>query len=183
VHASRISRIRFAATVILLVCSVITSHADEGWTFVRGPEFDGHSAETDLMNSWPPDGPPVLWTRNLGQGYSAFVASGDRVFTQAQYMTGQYVYCLAADTGTTIWEYRYDWPYETAGVYPGPRSTPTVYAGRVYFTSPDGLLGCLDEKHGTLIWSVDLLDVYGIEGCDFGYACSPTLIDDMVILL
>lgn len=155
---------------------------DSNWPFVRGPQFDGHSSETGIIDHWSEDGPPVLWSRNLGQGYSAVVAADDRVYTQAQNMTGQYLYCLEADTGNTIWEYRYDWPYEAAGVYPGPRSTPTLANERVYFSSPDGYLGCLDADDGAEIWSVDMQDVYGISGCDFGYACSPTVTDNMVIM-
>lgn len=181
------SRCRSAVSQLLiaLVAIVSASSAALGqndWPSVRGSGFDGHSAETGLVDSWPKEGPPVLWGRKIGQGYSAFVAKDDRVFTQAQNMTGQYLYCLEADTGKTIWEYRYDWPYEAAGVYPGPRGTPTLYDGKVYFTSPDGLLGCVHDSDGSLVWSVDLMEVYGIKGCDFGYACSPTLIDDMVIL-
>ncbi len=167
---------------ILLLAVGKNGCADDGWPFVRGPAYNGHSSETDLADEWPAEGPPVLWTRKLGQGYSAFVATGDRVFTQGQNVTGQYVYCLQADTGETVWEYRYDWPYEAAGVYPGPRSTPTLSNGRLFFTSPDGLLCCLDQSSGDRIWSKDLLKTYGIEGCDFGYACSPTVTDNMVIL-
>ncbi|MEO2014949.1 MAG: PQQ-binding-like beta-propeller repeat protein [Fuerstiella sp.] len=167
---------------ILLIAVGENTHADDGWPFVRGPAYNGHSLETNLADEWPAEGPPILWTRKLGQGYSAFVATRDRVFTQGQNVTGQYVYCLRADTGETVWEYRYDWPYEAAGVYPGPRSTPTLSHGRLFFTSPDGLLCCLDQSSGDRIWSKDLLGTYGIEGCDFGYACSPTVTDNMVIL-
>ena len=173
---------RVALVILFALVNSSETMAEGQWPFVRGAQFDGHSDETDLISHWPADGPPVLWIRKLGQGYSAFVAAGDRVYTQAQNMTGQYLYCLEADTGKTVWEYRYDWPYEVAGVYPGPRSTPTLYDGRVYFTSPDGLLGCVEQSNGTLSWSIDLVKTYGIEGCDFGYACSPTVIDDMVIL-
>ncbi|MEQ9410767.1 MAG: PQQ-binding-like beta-propeller repeat protein [Fuerstiella sp.] len=169
------------AAAVLLLQHCHCRGADD-WPFVRGPNFDGHAAATEIVEAWPDRGPPVLWSRRLGQGYSAFVASEDRVYTQAQNLTGQYLYCLAADTGETIWEYRYDWPYEAAGVYPGPRSTPTLSDGRVYFTSPDGLLGCVDQRSGRLQWSVDLMERYGIRGCDFGYACSPTVTDNMVIL-
>ncbi len=75
---------------------------DRGWPFVRGTAFDAHSPEVNLADQWPEDGPPVLWTRPLGQGYSAFVAVGERVFTQTQTLTGQYVVCLDADSGETI---------------------------------------------------------------------------------
>ena len=153
-----------------------------GWSFVRGPNYDGRSPEVRLADSWPPEGPPVLWTRELGQGYSAFVAAADRVYTQTQSLTGQYVVCLEADTGETIWEYRYEWPYEALGVYPGPRATPTVHEGRVYFAAPSGLIGCLTGDKGELCWSVNLKEEYDGQGTQYGYACSPVVTDGKVFL-
>ena len=155
--------------------------ADRGWPFVRGPNFDGASAEIHLAEEWPAAGPPVLWTRSLGQGYSGFVAQDDRVYTQYQDFGGQYVVCLAADTGKTIWRCRYDWPYELAGMYPGPRATPTLAAGRIYFAAPSGVVGCLSGR-GSLVWSVDLKQQFQGRGTDFGYACSPTVDRDLLFL-
>jgi outer membrane protein assembly factor BamB len=154
---------------------------DRGWPFVRGVHFDGHSPEVHLAERWPESGPPVLWHRPLGQGYSAFAAAGDRLFTQYQTLSGQFVACLAADTGATIWEYRYDWPFETAGLYPGPRATPTLYEGRIYFAAPSGLVGCLTWD-GSLVWQVGVREKFGGRGTDFGYSCSPTVVDGLVIL-
>ena len=168
--------------MVLVALTADCGLTEEGWPFVRGPRFDGHADDLNLADSWPSDGPPVLWTRELGQGYSAFIGSGNHVFTQAQSVTGQYVYCLNAITGETVWKHWYDWPYEAAGVYPGPRSTPTISGNRIYFTSPDGLLACLDRTDGSRVWSIELEDVYGIKGSGFGYSCSPTLIDGMLIL-
>jgi outer membrane protein assembly factor BamB len=155
--------------------------ADRGWPFLRGPDFDGRSAELRLADDWPSTGPPVLWTRTLGQGYSAFVAAEDRILTQYQSLAGQFVICLNADTGETIWEYRYDWPYEVGGVYPGPRATPTINGRRIYFAAPSGLVGCLSWD-GKPEWQVATREKFGGKGADFGYSCSPT-VDDGVVLL
>lgn len=152
------------------------------WPGIRGPEWNGISRETGIADSWPKEGPPVLWTRQLGQGYSSFVAWDDRIATQYQSLSGQYVICMNADTGETIWEYRYDWPYDPAGVYPGPRSTPTYHEDKLYFASPAGLVGCLSAKTGTLLWSVKLAEQFKCELTGFGYSCTPTLVDGMVIL-
>jgi len=46
------------------------------------PNFVGHSPEINLADSWPVGRPPVLWSRELGQGYSGFVAADGRVYTQ-----------------------------------------------------------------------------------------------------
>lgn len=160
-----------------------SGHPSFDWSFIRGPGFDGHSPEIHLADEWPSEGPPVLWTRELGQGYSAFVAEGGRVYTQGQTLAGQYLYCLDADSGKSIWSYRYDWPYEGMGVYPGPRATPTVRDGRVFFASPSGLIGCVNAETGKLIWSRNVLEDYDGEGGDeFGYSCTPVVIDGMVIL-
>ena len=74
---------------------------DPGWPFLRGPNYDGHSPEIHLADAWPARGPPVLWTRPLGQGYSGFVAWDGRVATQYQTLAGQFVVCLDADSDKT----------------------------------------------------------------------------------
>ena len=155
--------------------------ADRGWPNVRGPDFDGRSPEISLAEHWPPEGPPVLWTRALGQGYSSFTAADGRVFTQYQTLAGQYVICLNADTGETIWEHRYDWPYEAGGIYPGPRATPTLYDGRIYFAGTSGLVGCLSWD-GSLVWSVDTRQKFQGRGADFGYSASPMLQHDLLVV-
>ena len=152
------------------------------WPGIRGPHWNGISDEAGLSDSWPAEGPPVLWTRELGQGYSAFVAWSNRIATQYQSLAGQYVICLDADTGHTLWEHRYDWPYDPAGVYPGSRATPMYKDGLLYFASPAGLVGCLDAETGSLKWSVELAKQFQCEITGFGYACSPTVIDGLVLL-
>lgn len=152
------------------------------WPTIRGRQWDGRSSETGIADKWPKEGPPVLWTRELGQGYSSFVAWDDRVVTQYQSLSGQYVICLDADTGQTQWEVRYDWPYLPAGVYPGPRSTPTYDNGYIYFTAPSGLVGCLSAQTGELRWSLELARKFSTEVPGFGYACSPIVIADKIIL-
>lgn len=154
---------------------------DRGWPFIRGPDFDGHSAEIQMAEAWPAGGPPILWRRKLGQGYSGFVVAGRRVYTQYQSLAGQFVICLDADTGKTIWEFRYDWPFEHQGMYPGPRATPTLAEGRIYFAGPSGLVGCLNEN-GRLLWSLDVNKKFAARGTEFGYSCSPTVVDGRVIL-
>lgn len=166
----------------LLFACLFAERARGEWPFIRGTNFDGHSQETGLLDEWPKAGPPVLWTRELGQGYSAFIAWEDRIATQYQTLAGQFVVCLEADTGKTLWQYRYDWPHETAGVYPGPRATPTYAAGRIYFAAPNGLIGCLAADDGKLMWSRNpTVELQG-RGTDFGYSCSPTVIDGRVFL-
>ncbi len=179
---------RFVISPVLVLvitiasCSDVAAQDAADWPHIRGPSYNGNSNDTGLADAWPEEGPPVLWIRDIGQGYSGFVVSGDRVFTQGQTLYGQYVYCLDADSGETLWQYRYDSPYDHAGIYPGPRATPTYHSGRVFFAGPRGRLGCLDATTGRMLWSVDLNKVFGVRGADFGYSCSPLIHDDLVIM-
>lgn len=155
--------------------------AENGWPHVRGPNYDGSSSETELADEWPDGGPPVLWVKELGQGYSSIVVQNERAYTQYQTLAGQYLICLDASTGATVWRYRYDWPFEAAGLYPGPYSTPTLALQHIYFTTPAGGAGCLD-LNGKLVWRRELKEMYAGAGTDFGYACSPTVVDGKIVL-
>lgn len=175
------------AFVMFAVVLAATAHSAEpktqpGWTQWRGPTFDGISTDTDLADSWPETGPVVMWTRELGQGYSSFIAVGPHVFTLTQTLYEQAVVCLDADTGRTIWSKRYAWPYDGGGLYPGPRSTPTWQDGRIYFAAPDGTIGCLNAADGESIWSTNPTRQFHGRGTDFGYSSSPAVIDGLVIV-
>ena len=167
---------------LLVFCSWTNSFGQDSWKNFRGNEFDGHSTVEGLANRWSAKGPPVLWTRKLGVGYSGFVGDEKYVYTQYQSLVSQVVVCLDAKTGKTIWEHAYGWSYKPASMYPGPRSTPTLSGGFIYFTTPKGEVGCLDRFSGERIWFEDLASRFEAPEIEFGYACSPTCIDGKVIL-
>ncbi|HVJ85877.1 MAG TPA: PQQ-binding-like beta-propeller repeat protein [Caulifigura sp.] len=152
------------------------------WPQWRGPVGDGHAPDEQLADSWPESGPPVLWSRELGQGYSAFVVANDRAYTQAQSLYDQTLLCLDANTGATLWTYKYGWTYEGGGLYPGPRATPAIVDGLVYFAAPDGLIGCVDAQAGSLVWSTNFKERYAGKGTDFGVAASPMVWNGKLII-
>lgn len=155
---------------------------DTGWPHLAGTGYDARSGEVGLADSWHNSGPPVLWNRKIGAGYSGLIARGGVVYTQAQSLTEQKVLALDADTGATVWEHGYGWPYQPGGMFPGPRSTPTFSNRRIYFAGADGSVGCLDASDGRPIWSVDAVKQFGGRGAVFGYACSPVVEEGKVIL-
>jgi hypothetical protein len=159
-----------------------SSAADPGWPHIRGAKFDAVSINSTLADSWPAEGPPVLWSCEFGLGYSGLIAVGDRVYTQVQTLTDQKVVALDADTGHTIWERSYAWPYDPGGMYPGPRATPALAGDGLYFAGPDGTVGRLRAEDGQPVWTRNVLRQFNGRGADFGYACSPLVEDGKVIL-
>ncbi len=168
--------------IVLLSSFVADGLAQPNWPHLRGPRYDAISTESGLADTWPELGPPVLWSIELGQGYSGFVVGGGRLFTQFQTRTTQYLLALDPDSGVELWRTRVGPSWQPLGAYPGPYATPTWDGNRVFFTTPMGKAGCLNAVSGKEIWSVDLREKFGLNGVDFGYAATPLVEDGRVIL-
>ena len=76
---SRRERGRLVAILVFFFSLTLPTHAD--WPHLRGPNYDGVSAERGLANAWPAQGPPRLWTRELGQGYSGFIVAEGKLYS------------------------------------------------------------------------------------------------------
>jgi outer membrane protein assembly factor BamB len=95
------------------------------------------------------------------------------------------VIALAADTGKTIWEYKYDAPSPAGMDYEfgvGPHSTPLLVGGLLYTVGATGKLFALDKKTGKVAWAHDLWTEYGGTKRGRGYSCSPIAYKNTVIL-
>ena len=72
-------RLTISRMVILsLVLLAPALYADD-WPSFLGPQGNGISRETGLLNEWPADGPPVLWKKKVGEGYAAPAVLGQRL--------------------------------------------------------------------------------------------------------
>ncbi|QEL19043.1 outer membrane protein assembly factor BamB family protein [Limnoglobus roseus] len=166
----------------LLFGLVVANPASADWPHVRGPAYDAISAEKGLADQWPADGPPVLWTRELGPGYSAIVVADGRAFTLFQTTAGMFLIALDADTGGEVWRERVGWPWQPGGLYPGPYASPTWHAGRIYYATPTGQVGCVEAADGHSVWTVDVRARFGTRGTEFGFASTPLVEGRLVIL-
>lgn len=152
------------------------------WPQWRGPNRDGISPETGLLEKWPAAGPPLVWkATGLGEGYAAFSIVGDRLFTQGQHGNQQFVYAYDVKTGQQVWKTPSGRAYnESRGN--GPRGTPTFDAGRLYAVAADGTLLCLDAASGKRIWGKNFVTDFGGEIPRWGYSESPLVDGDRVIV-
>jgi outer membrane protein assembly factor BamB len=152
------------------------------WTQWRGPNRDGHSAETGLLQEWPSSGPPPLWrTTGAGTGYSSFAAADGRLFTLGARGNVEYVLAFDAASGQRLWETASGQRFRNEQG-DGPRGTPTVEAGRVYALGGSGELAALDAATGNRIWSVNLVQQFGGTTPYWGYSESPLIVGDRLIV-
>lgn len=175
---------KWMLTSLLLLAIVGNARAQSDWSQWGGPRRDFTTTSKGLAATWPATGPKQLWTRPLGAGHSAILASGNTLYTMYSVGEQEVVIALAADTGKTIWEYKYDAPatgmnYE-AGV--GPHSTPLLLGDMLYTVGATGKLFALDKKSGKVAWSHDLWKDYGGRKMDRGYSCSPLAYKNTIIL-
>jgi hypothetical protein len=155
------------------------------WPQWGGPHGNFKSDAKGLANSWPAAGPKKLWSRPLGDGYSAISVDGNVLYTM--YRTGHDEIVLAADarSGKTIWEHRYDATFQPGmGMEngPGPYATPLVTDAGVYAIGILGNLVCLNKKTGNLVWSHDLYKEYDGTFFNRGYSPSPVAYRNAVIM-
>jgi outer membrane protein assembly factor BamB len=151
------------------------------WHQWRGPDRDGHSAETGLLQDWPSGGPRRLWQGSgAGDGFASFSASNGRLYTQGARGGTEYVMAFDAATGRKLWETANGPRYRNAQG-DGPRSTPTIEGERVYALGGAGELSALDAGTGKKIWSVDFVDVFGGNVPGWGYSESPLIVGDRIV--
>ncbi|MEJ2085856.1 MAG: PQQ-binding-like beta-propeller repeat protein [Acidobacteriota bacterium] len=109
---------------------------ETSWLQWGGPERDFRAPATALAPVWPEGGPAILWSRSLGDGYSAILAEDGRLYTMLREGDYESVVSLVAATGKTSWEYRYPSVYMgMTGYGTGPRSTPLIVDNRLFTSS------------------------------------------------
>ena len=157
---------------------LITSSADD-WPNWRGPNFDGKSKET--IPEALPDELPIVWTAEVGTGFSSFSVANGRVFTMGNANDRDTVWCLDAETGKVIWRHDYDCPLDPLYYEGGPGSTPTVQGGSVFALSKKGHAFRLDEKTGKVIWSRQLVVDHDLTLPEWSFAGSAYVDGDHVL--
>ena len=162
------------------------------WTQWGGPGRNFMSDTKGLASSWPAGGPKKRWSRTLGEGHSAILTEGGRLYTMyrpigltslVRRSQEEAIVALDSATGQTIWELKY--PAPTAGVDfsegAGPHSTPLIVGNRLYAASSRKELFALDKTTGRRLWSHDFIGEYRAPPPDRGYSCSPLLYNGTII--
>jgi outer membrane protein assembly factor BamB len=163
----------------LVLCLVVLFGAAAraaDWPQFLGPTRNAVSAETGLAKSWPAKGPPVVWERDVGEGFSAPVVADGTLILLHRLGGEEVVEALDAAAGTPRWKFAYPTRYsDPLGKGDGPRATPLVADGKVYTLGAEGALHCLGLKDGQKVWAKSLAREYQMRPSYFGVGTSPLL--------
>ena len=141
-------------SAILLTSISLAEERSSAWPQWGGPNRNFKVASPALADSWPPDGPPKIWSRSLGDGYSAIVADQGVLYTMYHRSASdgspqEAVIAVDADSGKTKWEYRYDTPFPSelmTDYGPGPNATPLIVGSRLFTVGSTAKLQAFDTE-------------------------------------
>ena len=155
--------------------------AESNWPQHLGPHRNGISAEVGLFQAWPVGGPAEVWRAEGGVGMSGVVVARGSAVTLLQRGGEQLVVAWDATNGTPLWQTGIGPSYRNP-MGDGPRSTPTIDADRVYAFSGEGVLLALNLSDGKVAWRADTIRQHRGELAEYGMACSPLVVGDLVIV-
>lgn len=171
---------RFVA-MTLCVAGVVRLSAED-WPQFLGPERNGVYRGPALSEMWGPQGPRVVWRKNVGQGFSGPVVAQGRVILFHRIGNEEIVEALDPRTGNSQWRFAYATSYrDDFGFDEGPRAVPVVANGMVYTFGAQGQLHALDLMKGTRVWAEDTHKRFQVRKGFFGAAGSPLVEDGRVI--
>jgi outer membrane protein assembly factor BamB len=152
------------------------------WPGFRGPDRNSVIRGVRIDTDWAASPPVEIWRRAIGPGWSSFAVRGDLLYTQEQRGDDEIVACYKVSTGQPVWMHRDAARFWESNGGAGPRGTPTLSNGRVYAFGATGILNALDAATGKAVWSRNVGTDASVEVPGWGFASSPLVIDDLVVV-
>ena len=109
------------------------------WPQLLGPQRNGRSSETGLLDRWPQGGPKEIWRVPGGVGMSGVSISRGRALTLVQREGKQWLIALDANTGKSQWQTELA-PEFRNPMGNGPRATPTIAGEEVFVFTGEGII-------------------------------------------
>ena len=156
----------------------VASELPGGWPRFRGENFDNISRENyALSTSWPADGPKVLWSLDVGEGYAGAAVLNGRVYIldYDRENRADALRCLSLDDGREIW--RYSYPVKVKRNHGMSRTVPAVTDKFVVTLGPKCHVTCLDSQTGEFLWMKNLVGEFSAT-VPLWYAGQCPLIDN-----
>jgi FOG: WD40-like repeat len=166
-------RIVLILTLILASCS-----GKENIYEWRGKNRTGIYKESNLLKTWPVEGPEEIWTiDSIGNGFVPPIITKDRVFITGEVDSMAILYCFNLK-GEKLWQTTLGREWNKS--YPGSRCTPTIVGDLIYVGTGLGNLYCVSRKDGKIVWSKDLINDFNGVLPLYGYSEAALIDGDKV---
>jgi outer membrane protein assembly factor BamB len=136
--------------------------------------------ETGLLESWPENGPELLWNFDgLGEGHSSVAIASDKIYVTGLTEGKGYLYVFDLK-GKLLNKKEYSGEWDKS--YNGSRGTVTIDGNKLYIVSGLGDVVCLDEKSLDIVWTKNMLTEFSAQNIHWGICESPIIVDEKLIL-
>lgn len=152
--------------------------AVEDWPRWRGPRGDGISREV-IADTWPEGGPKVLWSADVGLGYSSPIAHQGKIYLFHMHDERETLTCFDALNGQILWS-EPDPDKGWTKSYPGARATPAIHGNSIYTYGGTGILLSRDIANGKTEWHRRAVHENSPEPLDWGQASSPLATEEFI---
>ncbi len=170
-------------TGTLIKLDGVPSTLTGSWPGFRGANLDAISSEeVTLASAWPESGPPVLWSKQLGEGFAGAAVLAGRVYVidYDQQNEADLIRCMSLDDGKDIWQYSY--PVKIKRNHGMSRTVPAVTEKYIVTIGPKCHVTCLDSMTGEFKWMLDLVKDYGTTIPEWYAGQCPIIVDDKAII-
>lgn len=166
-------------TKLIVLFTFITVTLSAQITQWRGPNRDGHFADTTLLQSWGESGLEVLLeVEGIGKGYSSPIIENGIIYTTGMIDTLDYLTAVNPD-GTIKYQVAYGRSWYKS--FPDTRSTPVIEENRIYTLAGMGELNCFNKETGEKIWSVNVDEKFEPQYHTWGNSETPLIVDDLIV--
>ena len=153
------------------------------WPQILGPNRNGFCPAKDLADTWPKEGPPVVWQKKIGTGFAGPVVADGKLVLFHRLGDQEAIECFDAKDGKPLWKFDYPTAYrDDFNFDPGPRAVPTIADAKVFTYGAEGALHCLSLADGKTLWNVDCKQQFSAPKGFFGLGCSP-LVEGKVVIV
>ncbi len=173
---------KYVVKTLLFVLTLGSLTFGNDWPQYLGPNRNAISLETGIKRSWPAEGPEVLWTSPLSEGFGGPAVSDGKVYVLDRIGSEKDILrCLNLATGKEEWNFAYEAPGQVDR--PGSRSVPAIDGKYVYICGPFGHVHCINRETHEAVWTKNIwTDFDGGEIPTWGISQNPLVYGDFVIL-
>ncbi len=153
------------------------------WPSFRGEGFDNIAqAAPPLAGSWSEDGPEILWSVEVGEGYAAPAVLDGVVYLMDYDMEDRkdLLRAFSLEDGEEIW--RRSYKVMIKRFHGMSRTVPAVTEKYIVTMGPKCHVVCLDTETGEFRWGLDLQADYGTVEPQWYAAQCPIIVNDQAII-